>query len=445
MTWKNRVIWSEGMFLRPQHFQQLDRYTLDLVENRARAARPDAWGFATLKLDQAALRMGKLALERAQGVFADGTPFSIPAQDPPPEPLDVPENLKNSTIYLGLPVMKPGRDEYDLPGGNERLTRFRSSVVETRDAMTGSDVSAEIEVGEANTRILTEGDDRSEYTCIPMARIVERRADGTVVADGRFIPTVYNCLDEPVLHGLGDEVLGLLKHRAEALAARVSDSGRGGVAEIADFLLLIIVNRSIPLLAHLCQRNGLHPEDLYRTLVALSGELAAFSSPDKMAHGYPAYRHAALNETFEPVLIDLRNALSMVIEQNAVSIPLVEKKYGIRVGRIPDRGLIGSALFVLAARAAVPADQLRSEFPRQVKIGSVEVIRDLVNKQVRGIGTQPLPVAPREIPYHAGFNYFEFDRKSEYWEGLKSSGGIAIHVSGEYPELELELWAIRGS
>ena len=445
MSWKNRVIWSEGMFLRPQHFQQLDRYTLGMVQARVDAARPDAWGFKLLKLDQAALKMGKLAIEKASGVFPDGTPFSMPDQDAAPEPLDVPENMKNTTVWLGLPVMKPGRDEYDMPDGEERLTRFRSSVVETRDSMTGSNVTADIEVGQANCRVLTDGDDRSEYACIPMARIVERRADATVVLDSKFIPSVVNCLDEPVLNGIGDEILGLLKHRAEALAARVSDSGRGGVAEIADFLLLIIVNRSIPLLHHLCRRNGLHPEQLYQALVGLAGELAAFSSKDKMAHGYPEYRHAALRETFDPVLIDLRNALSMVIEQNAVSIPLVEKKYGVRVGKIPDRGLIDSALFVLAARASVSADQLRSQFPKQIKIGSVEVIRDLVNKQVRGIGTEPLPVAPREIPYHAGYNYFQLERKSEYWEGLKKSGGIAIHVSGEYPDLEMELWAIRGS
>jgi len=443
MSWKNRVVWSEGMFLRPQHFQQLDRYTLDLVQERVSASRADSWGFDRLSLDASAAKMGKLAIEQATGVFPDGTPFAIPEKDVAPEPLEVPENLKNSTIYLGLPVMKPGRDEYDLPGGNERLIRFRSHVVETRDSMTGSDVSAEIEVGQANTRILTETDDRSEFACIPMARVVERRADGDLVMDRKFIPSVYNCLNQPVLHGLADEVLGLLKHRAEALAARVSDSGRGGVAEIADFLLLIIVNRSIPLVHHLCQRNGLHPEVLYRALVALAGELATFSSGNKMARVYPDYSHAALSQTFEPVLIDLRNSLSMVIEQNAIAIKLVEKKYGVRVGRIPDPGLIGSAHFVLAARASVPADQLRSQFPRQVKIGSVEVIRDLVNKQVRGIGTEPLPVAPREIPYHAGFNYFELERKSEYWDGLKKSGGIAIHVSGEYPDLELELWAIR--
>lgn len=444
MSWKNRVVWSEGMFLRPQHFQQLDRYTLDLVDARVRAVRTDAWGFEVLRIDPAGLKMGKLAIEKAHGIFPDGTPFSMPDQDAAPEPLDVPENMKNTTVYLGLPVMKPGRDEVDLPQGTEQLTRFKSHVVDTRDTMVGSSVTAEIEVGQVNARLLTDQDDRSEYACIPMAGIVERRADASLVLDTRFIPTSVNCLEEPRLQGIGGEILGLLKHRAEALAARVSDSGRGGVAEIADFLLLIIVNRSIPLMHHLCSRNGLHPELLYQALCALSGELAAFASKTKMAQTYPPYRHQALRESFEPVLIDLRNALSMVIEQNAISIPLVEKKYGVRVGKIPDRGLIGSALFVLAARASISSDQLRNQFPKQVKIGSVEVIRDLVNKQVRGIGTEPLPVAPREIPYHAGFNYFELQRKSDYWEGLKQSGGIAIHVSGEYPDLEMELWAIRG-
>ena len=444
MSWKNRVVWSEGMFLRPQHFQQLDRYTLDMVDARMRAARADAWGFEVLRIDQAGLKMGKLAVERARGIFPDGTPFAMPDHDAAPEPLDVPENMKNTTVYLGLPVMKPGRDEYDLPDGEERLTRFKTCIVDTRDSMAGSSVTAEIEVGRVNARLLTDNDDRSEYACIPMAGIVERRADASLVLDSRFIPTSVNCLDEPGLQSIGGEILGLLKHRAEALAARVSSAGRGGVAEIADFLLLIIVNRSVPLMHHLCSRNGLHPETLYQALVALSGELAAFASKTKIAQTYPAYRHQALRESFDPVLIDLRNALSMVIEQNAISIPLLEKKYGVRVGKIPDPGLIGSAMFVLAARASISADQLRSQFPKQVKIGSVEVIRDLVNKQVRGIGTEPLPVAPREIPYHAGFNYFELQRKSDYWDGLKQSGGIAIHVSGEYPDLEMELWAIRG-
>lgn len=443
MSWKSRVIWSEGMFLRPQHFQQFDRYLQRFVDARATLARPDSWGFDQIKLDEAALKTGKVAVEIAAGVFPDGTPFSFPAEDEAPQPLDVPENLKNSIVHLAVPVMKSGRAEFDRPDGDQSLARYQSDLIETRDSVAGSNVVADIEVARINARFMIDADDRSEYACIPMARVQERRADGSVVIDPNFIPSMGNCLGHPVLQAYAKEILGLLKHRAEALAARVSQSGRGGVAEIADFLLLMLVNSKIPLVHHLAQRNGLHPERLYESLIELAGELATFAGQEKIAASYPDYRHSALQETFHPVMLDLRNALSMVVEQSAVAIPLVEKKYGIRVGRIPDRGLVDDSIFVLAAKASLPGDQLRTQLPRQIKIGSVEVIRELVNKQVRGIGTSPLPVAPRQIPYHAGFSYFELDRTSQYWKDLKTSGGIALHVSGDYPDLEMELWAIR--
>ncbi len=443
MSWKSRVIWSEGMFLRPQHFQQFDRYLQRYVDARATLARSNAWGFDQLKLDDAALKTGKIALEQASGVFPDGTPFSFPAEDEAPPPLDVQDNLKNALVYLAVPVMKSGRPEFDRPDGDQNLARYRSDLSETRDSVAGSNVVADIEVARINGRFMVDSEDRSEYACIPMVRITEKRADASILIDADFIPTMANCLGHPVLQAYTKEIQGLLKHRAEALAARVSQSGRGGVAEIADFLLLMLVNSKIPLVHHFAQRNGLHPEHLYEALIELAGELASFAGQEKMATTYPSYQHDKLQETFHPVMLDLRNALSMVIEQNAVAIPLVEKKYGIRVGRIPDRGLVDDSVFVLAAKAALSGDQLRTQLPRQIKIGSVEVIRELVNKQVRGIGTSPLPVAPRQIPYHAGFSYFELDRTSQYWKDLKTSGGIALHVSGDYPELEMELWAIR--
>ena len=79
-----------------------------------------------------------------------------------------------------------------------------------------------------------------------------------------------------------------------------------------------------------------------------------------------------------------------------------------------------------------------------MKIGPVERIRDLVNLQLPGVTLRALPVAPRQIPYHAGFNYFELDTRHELWQQLNQSGGLAMHISGEFPGLELEFWAVRG-
>ena len=74
----------------------------------------------------------------------------------------------------------------------------------------------------------------------------------------------------------------------------------------------------------------------------------------------------------------------------------------------------------------------------------MEKIRELVNLQLPGIPLQSIPVAPRQIPYHAGFVYFELDQTNDLWGQQSASGGIALHVAGEFPGLKMELWAIRG-
>jgi type VI secretion system protein ImpJ len=54
-----------------------------------------------------------------------------------------------------------------------------------------------------------------------------------------------------------------------------------------------------------------------------------------------------------------------------------------------------------------------------------------------------LPVAPRELPYNAGFNYFEMDTSHELWRELAQSGSLALHISGSLPGLQIECWAIK--
>ena len=88
-------------------------------------------------------------------------------------------------------------------------------------------------------------------------------------------------------------------------------------------------------------------------------------------------------------------------------------------------------------------ETLRRQFPNHIKIGPVEQIRELVNVALPGIAIRPLPVAPRQIPYHAGVTYFELDRTSKYWKGLSKSGGMAIHLAGDFSKVEMECWAIR--
>jgi len=263
------------------------------------------------------------------------------------------------------------------------------------------------------------------------------------VLEDRFIPTVLHVRAATRLTSITTELLGLLHQRGDALSGRVMATGRGAAAEFADFLMLQTINRYEPLFAHYADAGVLHPEELYEACVAAAGELTTFTTTGKRPPKFPGYRHERLRESFDPVVASLRQSLSVVLEQNAISIPLESKKFGISVAIIADRSLYTTAVFILAARADIPAEELRRRFPAQLKIGPVEKIRDLVTLQLPGVPVAPVPVAPRQIPFHAGFAYFELDQSSDLWEQMKTSGGLALHVAGEFPGLTMEFWAIR--
>jgi type VI secretion system protein ImpJ len=445
MTQNNKVVWSEGLFLRPQHLQQQERYLERFVELRSGSLRPYAWGFHELELETDLLAIGKLGIKRARGVFPDGTPFAMPGDDPLPPALEVDPNWRDQTVYLTLPLRSPTQADSGRPEtAPEKLFRFRVREAEVRDASGSVDGLTVLEVGGMTSRLLPQSQPMEGLAQIPLARIVECRSDRRVVLDETFMPTAQSCQAVPRLVTFLTELLGLLHQRGEALASRVALTDRGGAAEIADFLLLQVVNRYQPLIAHLAAAPIAHPEDLYRLAIAMAGELATFTAPGKRAQAFPAYRHEFLRESFEPVIVSLRNSLSAVMEQTATPIPLQQRKFGVWVAVVPDLTLLDTAAFVLAAKADMKSEELRRQLPAQSKIGPVEKIRDLVNLQLPGIAVAPMPVAPRQIPYNSGFLYFEFDKNSQMWRMLKTSGGIAFHFGEEFAGLDLQLWAIRG-
>jgi type VI secretion system protein ImpJ len=440
----NKVVWSEGLFLRPQHFQQQDRYLERYVETRSAALRSHSWGFTELELERDLLAIGKIGLRRASGVFSDGTPFRMPEDEPLPAPIELGAQVRDQVVSLAVPLRRPGSLDADRSSAADGLVRHRIQELETGDSSVGSAETALLEVAALCSRLLLASEPGEAYARIPMAHVLECRADRQVVLDERFIPSALDAKCAPRLATFMAELQGLLHQRGEALASRVSASGRGSAAEIAEFLLLQIVNRYEPLLTHLLSSGIVHPEDLYRICVSAAGELATITAPSKRPPPLIAYQHERLRESFEPVMAALRSALSAVLEQAAIPIPIEAKRFGIFVATVADRALLGSAVFILAVRADMQGEELRRRFPNQLKIGPVERIRDLVNLQLPGVPVSALPVAPRQIPFHAGFLYFELDQSNELWQQLRTSGGIGMHVAGEFPGLKMEFWAVRG-
>ena len=52
MSANNKVSWYQGLFLKPQHFQQQNRYVERYAEARCQALIPHSWGFTELEFER---------------------------------------------------------------------------------------------------------------------------------------------------------------------------------------------------------------------------------------------------------------------------------------------------------------------------------------------------------------------------------------------------------
>ena len=444
MSDRNKVIWSEGQFLLPQHFQQQERYFERYVEGRAAALRTAAWGFEELELDRDLLAVGKLALKRAKGVFPDGTPFSIPDHDPAPDPLDVSVNLRDTRVLLSLPLRRSGALDSDRRAAADGLVRQIVREVELRDATQETPATALIEVGGLRTRLIPEGEPTENFACVPMAQVVECRSDRQVLLDERFMPTVLLVKACAPLDTFLTEFLGMLRQRIEAFAVIVGSGGRGGVAEIRDFLSLQAIGRYEGLIRHFAESTQLHPEDLYRWALVIAGDFAALTTERRRGAAFPHYQHNNLRASFEPLIAALRAYTPNPSVSPVVPITVELKRPNHYLARIPDLTLLDTSSFILAVRADLPEKQIERSFPQMTTIAPVTRLATLTRTHDPGFNLSPLPQIPPNIPFRAGHVYFEIVRNSPLWVDMKGSAAFGLFIPDGFPSLTLEMWAVRG-
>ena len=307
MSWDSKVLWTEGLFLQPHHFQQADRYTEALVAGLARRVVPYTWGVSALEIDTEVLKVGQFAIKSCAGLTQDGTVFRVPDSEDHPPALEVPSESKDCVVYLSVPQRRQGAPEADRTAAELSNTRFRMAELEVTDTAGSSRKTTMLTVGKLRLQFALDVDDLADRLVIPIARIIEVRPDQEVILDTAFIPSCLDIRAAAPLTGFVQELEGLLTHRMTALSGRVAQSGSAkGAAEIQDFLLLQTINRLLPVVRHTIAIENVHPVQLYRDCVALAGDLSTFMAPQKHPPDFSPYQHHDLTVTFATVIRLLR-------------------------------------------------------------------------------------------------------------------------------------------
>lgn len=441
MSWNSKVGWTEGLFLRPQHLQQQDRYHENNLNARVSLITPYPWGVSALEIDHDLAQQGKFALRRCAGIMPDGMSFDIPDHAPLPEPLELGEKISNAVVGLSVPAIAKNSREIDFQDADSGSRYWRSSEA-VIDASAGSRSEEEIDV--AHPRFVYEVLDgtKSGSTQIGLARVVEIQ-DKTIVFDGRYLPPALTTHSHTGFNGLLDRVIGWIETKLEELSRYAADPTAGGGLQYADYFMLQVLNREVPVLRHMRGSQYVHPERMYEQLLRLAGELATFATEERLARSYDPYDHDDLAKTFHPVMRDLQSSLSARMERRAVRLELIERGTNAFVSPIRDRALFQHATFILEVSAGQSLDVIQSTFPSLFKLGPSTKMQEIVHAQLPGIPLIYTATPPRQIRALSNNVYFRLDKNTPLWAEFSQAPAVGLHFSGDWPDLKIEFWAIR--
>ena len=446
MGHERRVMWVEGTFLRQHHFQQQERWVEAQLRDRIAALAPFFWGMRAGRPDESTLRSGRFAMARFQGLLPDGTPVSFPDVEPAPPAVEVDRDVANQTVYMVAPAVHAGQPMGAVrrAGGGPVSTRYVVEETHTGDALNDAAPDVELHVGTLNLRYEIGERNREGFVAMPVARIAEVGTDRVVKLDPDFIPPVLAASASPVLEGYLKEFAAGLDARAAALSGVYSQVGGSGASAIQEFMLLQLVNEKSALFNQMRDVGQHHPEELHRLFVATAAALAAHTEETtRRPPAFPRYDHDDLTATMRPVVDELRRSLAHAGQQKAVRIPLRVSRHQIHFGHVPYPEILEKGRLIIVAKSAMDGEDFRQSFPRQVTVGSVNDIREIIAAADRSVRVRPFAHPPQELPRMAGWLYLEVDRSSPSFAGIEKSRSIAIHHSARFPELDVQLWGIR--
>lgn len=443
MRQMEKVLWSKGVLLTPQHLQIQDRFLEDLIGFQLASLAFCPWGFARLEIDREALAGGVLSVADAAGLMPDGLPFDVPHSDraPAPRPLEGMWRPDQETldIYFAIPEHRPGGHNVSM-STTDRGTRYLAEVLLRRDENTGL-VEKPIQVATKNFRLLVEGENLEGSSALAVARVV-RAPTGEVQLDPQFVPPLLDITASDYLLSIARRLVEILSAKSATLSGTRRQRNLGladfGVSDVANFWLLYTVNSHLPQLRHLFETRRGHPVELFGAMSALAGALTTFSS-SVHPRTLPAYDHNRLGECFSRLDALVRELLETVVPASHVTLPLKQTEPSVYATAIEqDRYLSAPALYLAVKAATRPEDLLRNA-PRLMKVSSASQIQRLIRQALPGVPLRPLVAPPSQLPVKLDYHYFALEKTGADWDSIARERNLAVYVPSDFPDPRLEL------
>lgn len=452
MLSSSKILWGEGLFLRPQHFQQQDAYHEARLAQMASTLHPYAWGVKQLKVDTEALQTGVLRLTELQLVLPDGELFNAPAEDelPPPVALgSLAEQATSPGAWVFHVALAPLRTQGTNMAGSateaDTAVRYYRSPRQLTDTFTDA-VSAEVMILRKSARLLPDQAPRANLVSLPLLRI-KKTSTGGFELDGRFMPPCLSIQSSPALVLHLRRLMDVLQAKVDALYGLHREPSKNVIefrsGDVASFWLLHTASMAFAGLSHLLKHPTLHPERLFQRLLELAGALLTFSKSHTLAD-LPSYDHLQPGPSFLRLDQIIRDLLETVISTRYFSIVLNETIPSFHQGRLDAEQVHAQTQLYLGVSATMAPAELVESVPQRLKVGAPDDVEKLVLSAMPGVKLVHAPQVPAAVPVRPGAFYFTLESKGALYERMLQAQAVTLYAPAGMPDLRLELIAVNG-
>jgi len=431
------VHWSEGMFLRPHHFQAADRHWTDALRTSEQWDQQYYYGIRQLELSTEAIANYQVQVNVCHARMKDGTLITI---DPGQELDRVALNEAFATepavlVYLAVPKLKMGSVNVATGADAGKHRYFEASQAVQDESSGGND--QEIQFRSLNVKLLLSTQDLAGYEVLPIAQIQRAgEREATPQLDVMYAPPLLAIDAWPPL-GLGivRAVYDILGKKIEVLSEQVTNRGITlAIQEPGDLdrlLMLSELNVAYATLGVMAFASGVHPLTAYTEMCRIVGRLSIFG-PNRRLPDLPRYDHDDLARIFRYVKEQIELLLSSIRDYEYEQRFFVGEGKGMRV-TLESKWLGADwQWFVGVMRGSLSPKEcldLLSAGALDWKLGSTRQVDALFEHGAEGLHLTPLSQAPRALPPSRDWIYFEVSRGNASWKDVFQTQTLAMRLT----------------
>ena len=431
------VTWREGMFLRPQHFQQRDLFEAERLSYHLRAMDPFHWGVRDLQVDEKALSDNRFELLRLDAVLPSGRIARYPG-NAILHPREFSPEVEQIDVHLG--VRRPNRTDRNAePDTGQPSTvgdLYRSEEVSD---LNGESTPAPIDVSYANLRILLSGEEQelAEYDSIKLAEVVRTGSNAFEISP-HFAPALLALQAFPPLFDDVRQLVSQLGAKVRVVAGRTQTIA---IAELPRMWMRYTLSRMTPVLRHWMSLDETRPFEVYTALLEAGAALAAFRSLEPA--DLPQYDHGDLRGCFNRLIRFIEAQLEEAVPErfHEFSMPFDGAKKCYATNELTVELVHPRNLFYLGINAEIDSAELADLVVEHAKASSIGGISALVMLNTKGLRIERLPAAPTEIAARPGFEYFKIEPHGPQWKKVADDYSLAVNL-GKLEGAETRLYVV---